>query len=76
MDTTQVVLTCTLPTTVATSITNLILTDVLSTGLTFVTGSVIIDGAPNPTTNPATGINLRSLASGQTEVVTFNATVD
>lgn len=75
-DTTQVVLTCTLPTTVATPITNLVLTDVLPTGLTFVTGSVIIDGVPNPSANPATGINLGSLSPGQTEVVTFNATVD
>lgn len=75
-DTTQVVLTCTLPSTVPTPITNLILTDVLPIGLTFVTGSVIVDGVAVPSANPATGINVGSLNSGQTKVVTFNATVD
>lgn len=75
-DTTQIVLTFTLPSTVTTPITNLTVTDVLPTGLTFVTGSVIIDGVPNLTANSSTGINLGSLNSGQTEVVTFNATVD
>lgn len=54
-------------------INNLVVTDVLPVGLTYVPGSTSING-DNPTNlNPAAGIPLGTLAPGDTFVITFQA---
>ncbi|UPK46544.1 DUF7507 domain-containing protein [Paenibacillus pabuli] len=51
------------------------LTDPIPAGAVFSTNSVIINGVPTPGVNPATGINLGSIAAGSSATVTFVATV-
>lgn len=73
--TVQVTITVTNPVSVLNPITNLIVTDVLPVGLTFVAGSVKIDGVSNPSAVPANGINVGTLNTNITKVITFDATV-
>ena len=56
--------------------TNLIFTDPMPTGTTFVAGSVRIDGVAQPTYNPATGFPLADLAVGASTIVEFDVTVN
>ncbi|MGL4849982.1 MAG: hypothetical protein ACRC28_13860 [Clostridium sp.] len=51
------------------------LKDILPDGLTFVQGSVTIDGVPSQE-SPLTGINLNNLAKGQSKEVKFKAVVN
>ncbi|GGF95256.1 DUF7507 domain-containing protein [Paenibacillus aceti] len=55
----------------STPVTNIVLTDKLQEGIRFITGSVRIDGNPQPTSNMETGIALGNLTPGQTRIVTF-----
>lgn len=56
-------------------VSNVVLTDILPAGATFVAGSVTVDGAPVPAANPATGINLGSMIILASKEVTFQAEV-
>lgn len=75
-DTVEVTLTVNNPVSVLNPITNVVVTDVLPTGLTFVTGSVKIDGTTNASAVPANGINLGSMNPNTTKIIKFNVTVD
>jgi uncharacterized repeat protein (TIGR01451 family) len=57
-------------------ITGVVFSDVIPSGLTFVSGSVTINGAAAPIANPATGISLGSIAAGASVTVVFRASVD
>lgn len=56
-------------------VSNVEFTDIIPPGATFVTGSVTINGTPQPTYNPNTGFNLGSMIIGATISVEFQATV-
>ena len=56
-------------------VSNVIFTDVIPTGATFVTGSVTVDGTPQPSYNPNTGFDLGIMLIGADITVTFQATV-
>jgi uncharacterized repeat protein (TIGR01451 family) len=56
--------------------TNIIFTDTVSSQLTFVTGSVVVNGTPQPTYDPNVGFNLGTLAPGASFTVTFDTTVN
>ncbi|NFV48478.1 hypothetical protein FDJ70_12885, partial [Clostridium botulinum] len=55
--------------------TNINLTDTLPSGLTFKAGSVSINGTPNASANPTTGISISSIASSSDATVSFVANV-
>ena len=55
-------------------VTDLVITDILPTGLTLVSGSITINGTAS-TDDPNTGITISSLAVGATCTVTFKVTV-
>lgn len=55
---------------------NLVFTDPIPAGTTFVAGSVIIDGTPYPAYDPQTGFALPDLAVGEAVTVEFDVTVD
>lgn len=56
--------------------TNLVFTDSIPVGTTFVAGSVKIDTISQPGANPQTGFALPNLAVGQSTVVEFDVTVN
>lgn len=56
--------------------TNLVFTDPIPAGTTFVTGSVKIDGVPQISYNPAVGFALANLPVGASTVVEFDVTVN
>lgn len=56
--------------------TNLIFTDAIPAGSTFVVGSVKVDGVPQISYNPETGFPLADLAVGASTVVEFDVTVN
>ncbi|MCC2454580.1 DUF11 domain-containing protein [Bacillus cereus] len=56
-------------------ITNVIVTDPIPAGTTFVPNSVTINGVPQPNLNPANGITINSIAPNQTATITFQITV-
>lgn len=51
------------------------LTDIIPDGVTFIPGSVTIDGTPEPSANPENGINLGAMIILQSKVVTFKVEV-
>lgn len=55
---------------------NLVFTDPIPAGTTFVVGSVKINGVSYPTYHPQTGFNLPNLAVGDAATVEFDATVN
>ena len=55
--------------------TSLFFTDILQSGLTFISGTVSINGVVYPTLNPTTGFQLSNLAPGQTAQVAFEAKI-
>ena len=55
---------------------DLVFTDAIPTGTTFVAGSVKINGTPEPGYNPATGFGLPDLPVGQSVTVEFDVTVN
>ncbi|GIP23952.1 DUF11 domain-containing protein [Paenibacillus sp. J22TS3] len=56
------------------NVTNVILTDPIPEGATYVTGSVTIDGVPSPAANPVQGISIPLIAPGATVTVQFKVT--
>lgn len=56
--------------------TNIEFIDTVASELTFVTGSVTIDGTPEPTYDPNSGFNLGTLAPAATITVVFETTVN
>lgn len=54
---------------------SIVFTDIIPTGATFVSGSVIVDGTPQPTYNPNTGFSLGSLLVLGSRTVTFQVEV-
>ncbi|MED2580002.1 DUF11 domain-containing protein, partial [Bacillus thuringiensis] len=55
---------------------NVIFTDVIPTGTTFVLNSLTIDGTTQVGANPATGVNIGSITSGTTKNVAFQVVVN
>ncbi|MED2491780.1 DUF11 domain-containing protein [Bacillus thuringiensis] len=55
---------------------NIIFTDVIPTGTTFVLNSLTIDGTTQVGANPANGVNIGSIPSGTTKNVTFQVVVN
>lgn len=55
---------------------DIIFTDIIPAEVTFVTGSVTVDGDSEPTFNPNTGFNIGTLAAGDSITVVFDTTVD
>ncbi len=56
--------------------TNLIFTDVIPAGTTFVDGSVKINSVPQPTYNPQNGFSLPDLVAGEVATVEFDVVVN
>ncbi|WP_202128471.1 DUF7507 domain-containing protein [Paenibacillus dendrobii] len=56
-------------------ISNAILTDIIPTGTTFVSGSVTVGGTALPSANPASGITVGSLLAGSSVSVAFQVSV-
>ncbi|WP_156131006.1 DUF11 domain-containing protein [Paenibacillus sp. FSL H7-0357] len=57
------------------SVNNVVLSDPIPPGASFVTGSVVVDSTPLPGANPANGISLGTLAPGASVQVSFNIVV-
>ncbi|WNS46474.1 isopeptide-forming domain-containing fimbrial protein [Paenibacillus sp. MMS20-IR301] len=57
-------------------INNVVLSDPIPAGASFVAGSVTVDGTPVPGGSPANGIALGTIAPGASIVVTFNTRVN
>ncbi|PWW04829.1 putative repeat protein (TIGR01451 family) [Paenibacillus cellulosilyticus] len=57
------------------SITNVLFTDPIPQGSTFVTNSLTVDGTPRVGANPATGVIIGNITPGTTITVAFNVTV-
>ncbi|PHD45525.1 cell surface protein [Bacillus toyonensis] len=55
---------------------NVIFTDVIPTGTTFVLNSLTIDGTTQAGTNPANGVNIGSIPTGTTKNVSFQVVVN
>lgn len=55
---------------------NIIFKDVLQSGITFVDGSVKIDGNPYPSYNPISGFSLDNINAGESRTVEFDVTVN
>ncbi|WP_410974062.1 DUF7507 domain-containing protein, partial [Bacillus pacificus] len=55
---------------------NVIFTDVIPTGTTFVVNSVTIDGTTQVGANPANGVNIGSIPTGTTKNVSFQVVVN
>ncbi|MGL5648360.1 MAG: isopeptide-forming domain-containing fimbrial protein [Clostridium sp.] len=68
--------TVTLQNTGNTAANTVVLTDTLPSEVSFNVGSVIINGAPDGSVNPNTGINIATIAAGATATVTFTVTVN
>ncbi|MBW4083828.1 DUF11 domain-containing protein [Paenibacillus sp. S150] len=59
-----------------TPISNVVLSDPVPGGASFVSGSVVVDGTPLPGANPANGISLGTIAPGSTVQTTFGLLVN
>ncbi|WJH29824.1 hypothetical protein N6H13_03435 [Paenibacillus sp. CC-CFT742] len=55
---------------------NVVLTDPIDPATTFVTGSVLVDGAPRTSANPALGIAIGSLAPGASAAISYAVRVN
>ncbi|MCG7407078.1 hypothetical protein MH117_06585 [Paenibacillus sp. ACRRX] len=67
--------TITVKNTGSTIVSNLFFTDTLSVGANVVSGSVVIDGVPQPTFNPISGFPIPPLNAGTTTTIKFQAQV-
>ncbi|SEM90106.1 conserved repeat domain-containing protein [Paenibacillus sp. OV219] len=54
---------------------NVIFSDPIPAGTSFVSGSITVDGVPRPDANPAAGFSLGSIGAGVTVTVTFSVTI-
>ncbi|MBE7118932.1 DUF11 domain-containing protein [Bacillus cereus] len=59
-----------------TDATNIVFTDVLPSGLTFVTNTLTVDGVLQPDANPNTGVLLAALPPNETYSIVFQVTVN
>jgi large repetitive protein len=57
------------------SVTNAILVDPIPANTTFIPGTVVVEGVPVPSANPATGVQLGTITAGSSVTVTFSLTV-
>lgn len=55
---------------------NVTVTDTIPAGTVFVTNSVIVNGAPQPTYSPITGIPIGNVNPGATVTITFEVVID
>ncbi|ANY70200.1 hypothetical protein BBD42_29615 [Paenibacillus sp. BIHB 4019] len=55
-------------------VTNVTLTDAMPSGSVLVAGSVTLNGAPQPSANPASGIAIGTLNAGSSATITFQVT--
>ena len=67
--------TVTIPNTGLLPANNVILTDILPNGTSFIPGTVTVDNIPQTNANPAAGISLGTINNGASRTVTFQATV-
>ncbi|KAB2407912.1 DUF11 domain-containing protein [Bacillus toyonensis] len=67
--------TVTIPNTGLLPANNVIFTDILPNGTSFIPGTVTIDNVPQTNANPAAGISLGTINNGASRTVTFQATV-
>ncbi|WP_144535909.1 DUF7507 domain-containing protein, partial [Bacillus mobilis] len=67
--------TVTIPNTGLLPANNVILTDILPNGTSFIPGTVMVDNIPQTNANPAAGISLGTINNGASRTVTFQATV-
>lgn len=74
-DTVAVNLSVNLPSSVLNPITSVVVRDTLPVGLTFVSGSVTLDGVAQPSADPAAGINVGTMNPNVTTLISFNALV-
>lgn len=74
-DTVAVNLSVNLPSSVLNPITSVVVKDTLPAGLTFVTGSVTLNGVAQPSADPAIGINVGTMNPNVTTLISFNALV-
>ena len=56
-------------------LTGVVFTDVIPIETTYVAGSVVLNGVPQPAYNPSTGFPLPNLLPGQSATVTFRVTI-
>jgi hypothetical protein len=54
---------------------NVVMTDPIPTGTTFVAGSVTVGGTPRPAANPNVGVTVGTIAVGDSVTVTFQVRV-
>ncbi|MED5016381.1 isopeptide-forming domain-containing fimbrial protein [Paenibacillus chibensis] len=59
----------------AANVNNVVLTDVLPSSLSFITGSVIVNGASRPAAVPSAGIPIGTLAPGSAATITFEVRI-
>ncbi|ULL19837.1 DUF11 domain-containing protein [Paenibacillus sp. H1-7] len=57
------------------NVNNIILSDVLPENVSFITGSVLVNGSPRPSANPSTGIPIGTLAPSTAATVTFEVKI-
>lgn len=67
--------TVTIPNTGLLPANNVIFTDILPNGTSFIPGTVTVDNVPQTNANPAAGISLGTINNGASRTVTFQATV-
>lgn len=72
----EAIQTVTLNNTSLLTISNIYFTDTMSSGATYVSGSVSVNGISQPSYNPATGFPLANLAVGNSTTVEFDVTVN
>ena len=67
--------TVTIPNTGLLPANNVIFTDILPNGTSFIPGTVTVDNVPQTNANPAAGISLGTINNSASRTVTFQATV-
>lgn len=74
-DTVAINLSVNLPNSVLNPITSVVVKDQLPVGLTFVSGSVTLNGVAQPSADPSVGINVGTMNPNVTTLISFNALV-
>ncbi|MEK5395800.1 beta strand repeat-containing protein [Paenibacillus sp. FSL K6-2859] len=67
--------TITVSNTSSVAVSNIVVSDTIPTGGTFVAGSVIVGGSSVPAANPNTGISISSIAAGNSTTLSFKVNV-
>lgn len=74
-DTVAINLSLNLPSSILNPITSVVVKDTLPNGLTFVIGSVTLNGVSQPAADPQIGINVGTMNPNVTTLISFNALV-